>query len=251
MPTGAGDDKGCGKTDPGGRPPCGEGLAAESGCSSRGGFQMAFSFAGPALLVIVSGLIYLGLARGVLDRMRLTGRTALLLAVAMLLGQFLPAPSFTVAGKVTVQVGSGLIPAAVAVYLLVTAGGEGEKTRALLATAITAALILVVTALLPPDPGVSRVSIDPIWRSGLLAGIVGYTFRRSRRSAFIAGTGGVLLVQLVNLARVWGVGEQPLPLSLGGAGAADPMAVSGILAVLTAEGIGQVRQLLAGRKRLR
>lgn len=209
---------------------------------------MAFSPTGPALLVVVSGLIYLGLAGGVLDRMRLTRPTALVLAGAMLLGQFLPAPSFTVAGKVTVQAGSGIIPLAVAVYLLLTARGPGEKGRALLASVITAVLIIAVTAFMPPDPGSSPVNIDPVWRSGLLAGAVGYGFRRSRRSAFIAGAAGVLLVQIFTLIRMWGTGGAALPFSLGAAGAADPMAVSGILAVLTAEGIGYGRRLLMGRR---
>ena len=49
---------------------------------------------GISLLVIISALIFFGLAEWVLDRMRLTDRSALILLLCMVGGYYLPAIPF-------------------------------------------------------------------------------------------------------------------------------------------------------------
>ncbi|MBT9176192.1 MAG: hypothetical protein DDT20_00505 [Firmicutes bacterium] len=59
-------------------------------------------------LVIVTILILSGVAQRVLDRMKMNGRTALMLVLAMLVGGFLP--DLPLAPTLSINVGGGLIP---------------------------------------------------------------------------------------------------------------------------------------------
>ncbi len=197
---------------------------------------------GMVVLTVVAVLVFFGVLQRVLDRMYLTDRMALLLIAAMFIGTLLP--NITV-GMVAVNIGGAVIPLGVCVYLFCKANEGKERLRTLIGIAVTAAVVYGLSALLPDEP--EQMWIDPNWLYGLAGGIIAWILGRSRRGAFICGVVGVILadiaVGIVNWSK--GIGQQ---LVLGGAGMADTVVISGVLAVLLAELIGEVTERLARKK---
>lgn len=199
---------------------------------------------GQILVVLAAAAVFLGWGHRVLDRMRLTDTTALILLVLLFLAPLVP--DVPVGAGLRVDLAGTLVPVGIAVYLIATADRAYEQRRAVVAALVVGAAVFALDALLPPEPGMmGRLDVDPIYLNGLLAGVVGYLAGRSRRAAFIAGVLGVFLADLgaalLNLAR--GV-SGPLA-ALGGAGAFDATVVAGFLAVLLAEVVGESREYLA------
>lgn len=190
-------------------------------------------------LVAVSILIYFGAAHRVLDRLRLTDKGALAVIAAIIIGSFIDIP---LGSRVTVNAG-GLIAIGLAIYILVGAGTAFEKVRALIAAAITALVLFLAARFLGAEP--EEIFIDPIYIYPLVAGIVGYLAGRSRRGAFFAAVMGVLALdagQYIYLMRSGVRGT----VSIGGAGAFDSLILAGILAVLLAEGVGEILERIQG-----
>ena len=190
---------------------------------------------GLILLVIVGALILLGVGQRVLDRLRLTDRQALLFIALILVGGFIP--DVPVGPLFAFNIGGALIPLALCVYLWIKAGTAKERVRCLIAAAIAGAASYALGRLMPDEP--ESIWIDPSWMHGLAAGVIGYLFGRSRRGAFIAATVGVMLAELLSAMTVWGQGVAQR-LVLGGAGGFDVIVVSGLLAVLLSELIGEI-----------
>lgn len=200
---------------------------------------------GLILLVIVGALILLGVGQRVLDRLRLTDRQALLFIALILVGGFIP--DIPVGPLFSFNIGGALIPLALCVYLWIKAGTAKERVRCLIATAIAGAASYALGRLMPDEP--ESIWIDPSWMHGLAAGVIGYLFGRSRRGAFIAATVGVMLAELLSAMTVWGQGVAQR-LVLGGAGGFDVIVVSGLLAVLLSELIGEIlERIQRGGKR--
>ena len=100
---------------------------------------------------------------------------------------------------------------------------------------------------LPEEP--EAMVVDPNYIYGVAAGVIAYLFGRSRRCAFISGVLGVMLANVAAWAEVRLTGT-PQRLVLGGAGAYDVIVISGLLAVLLAELIGELTERAArGRRR--
>lgn len=204
---------------------------------------------GLILLAAAGVLILLGVGQRVLDRMRLTDAQALILLGVMFAGAFLP--EIPVAGGLSVDVGGALAPLAVAIYLIVTAGTAMEKNRAVVASVVTAALLYATDRILPADPGRTTfpTTLDPVLMPGVLGGLVAYALGRSRRSAFIAGTLGVVLTDLGVLAENLFRGIPGAVAALGGAGVFDASVLAGFIGVALAEIIGESREFLQGGPR--
>ena len=79
----------------------------------------------------------------------------------------------------------------------------------------------------------------------LLAGLIAYLAGRSRRSAFIAGTMGIVLTDIIARLEVALTGGRTTTV-IGGAGIFDTVVLSGIIAVGLAEIIGEGREFLQG-----
>ncbi|MCK9222781.1 MAG: DUF1614 domain-containing protein [Limnochordia bacterium] len=199
---------------------------------------------GLILLFIVAVLIYFGLLHRVLDRMRLDDRQALIIIGLMVVASFIDLPLFKDRLQVSLNVGGALIPLIVAVYLLVTADERVEWVRALIATAVTAIVLVVVNNITDFNPP-QEVFIDPIWLFGIVAGVSGYLAGRSRRSAFIAGTLGIVTLDVIHLIRAVVEGI-PATVAIGGAGVFDATVLAGLIAVGLAEVVGEVRERLQG-----
>ena len=196
---------------------------------------------GLTLLVVASILVLFGVGHQVLDRMRLNDKTALLFMAGIFVGGLLP--DIKLGQGFSINIGGAIIPLILAVYLFVKAGTAKEKARSVLASLVAGAAIYLAGRLLPHEP--EGMWFDPNYAYGIIAGVTAYLFGRSRRASFIAGIMGVLLADLAqgieNIIR--GI---PAPIRLGTAGAVDAVVISGFLAVLLAEVVGELRERLQG-----
>lgn len=193
----------------------------------------------PLLLTGLAVLIYLGLLQRVLDRMRLSDRAALLFVGLMLVGTYLPDIPL---GLMRVNLGGAIVPLALAAYLVATADELKEQVRALIGAAVVVAAVFLLDWVLPQEPG--AMFLDPLYAYGLAAGLVGYIAGRSRRGSFVAATMGVLIADAI-------VAFSQLPTGmvqyLGGGGAFDATLIAGVVAVGTAEIIGETREYAGQR----
>lgn len=189
--------------------------------------------AGMMLLTIAAVLVFCGLLQRVLDRMYLTDRQALLIIGTMLLGSLLPNINL---GPVSVNLGGAVIPLAVCVYLFVKADEAIERWRTIIGTLLTAGAVYALSVLLPAEA--ETLPLDPMWLYGLCGGIIAWILGRSRRAAFICGVAGVILADVAS-AIIAGMQGYQTQLILGGAGIADATVISGVIAVLLCELVGE------------
>ncbi|OAT86411.1 DUF1614 domain-containing protein [Desulfotomaculum copahuensis] len=204
---------------------------------------------GLIVLVVVSLIIYFGLAHRALDRLRLSDRGALAVIAAIILGSFITIPLAGGRIPLSVNVGGALVPLGLSVYLLFKAGTGREQVRALVAAAVTALAIFAAGSLLMrglAEPGGRFEFLDSLWLYPLVAGVVGYLAGRSRRGAFIAATLGVLANDAGYYFWLAARGAPAGRVPIGGAGAFDAIILSGVFAVLIAEVVGEVRERAAG-----
>lgn len=203
---------------------------------------------GLTVLFLVAAAVYFGLAHRVLDRMRLTDTQALVFLGLMVAGSFIDIPLAGGERPVSLNVGGALVPLGLAIYLLSKAGTSRERVRGVLAAVATALAIRVISGVTDFEP--PRVSvIDPLWLYALIGGVMGYLAGRSRRSAFIAGTLGVILADVVHWIQAAGAGIRS-DISIGGAGVFDAVVLSGVIAVGFAEVFGEARERLQGGPKL-
>lgn len=190
---------------------------------------------GLTLLVIVTILVLLGVCRGVLDKMGLNDRQALIITGALFVGGLIP--DIPLGGEVYVNIGGALIPLAVCVYLIVRAGTAKERVRALIGALVTGLAVYWLGRFMPNEP--EAIAFDPNYIYGLAGGLTAYLLGRSRRGAFVAGVLGVMgadIYQAVEL-RARGVNQA---LHLGGAGAVDVIVIAGLTGVILAEVVGEI-----------
>lgn len=204
---------------------------------------------GMILLLIVLALIFFGLAQRALDRMKLSDRGAMAVIAGLIIGSFITIP---VAGgrlPITVNLGGALIPLGLAIYLIATAGTAWERIRSVIGAFVAALAIYAAGTLLMsglPEPAGRFGFIDALWLFPLVAGIVGYLAGRSRRGAFISATLGVIIFDLGHYIWLVSSGAPAGRADIGGAGAFDAVVISGVLAVLLAETVGEIRERMAG-----
>jgi len=202
---------------------------------------------GTIALVILAAVIYFGLGQRALDRLYLTDKAALAIIVAMILGGYVDIPIPFGGVNASINVGGAIIPVALAVYVLSKAGTTKEWVRALLATVVTAGVIFVINRfVLDAKPWQTNTDlIDPIFIYPLLAGLTAYIAGRSRRSAFIAATLGVLALDILEYFRAIFSGVRTT-VAIGGAGVFDVIVLSGVIAIGFAEIIGETRERAQG-----
>lgn len=200
---------------------------------------------GLVLLVIAGVLVLLGVGQRVLDKLRLTDRQALLFIALIIAGGFVP--DVRVSERFSFNIGGALIPLGLCVFLWIKADTTGERVRSIVAALVTGAAVWLLGRLMPDEP--EEIIIDPGYMHGLAAGVIGYVFGKSRRGAFIAGVVGVMLSSVFTAIEVWSRGI-PQQLVLGGAGAFDVIVISGLIAVLLSELIGETfERIKRGRQR--
>lgn len=195
-------------------------------------------------LLIISVLIYFGMAQRVLDRLRLSDKAALGIIAALIVGGFIniPLPRGPRL-EASLNVGGGLVPLLLSGYLIMTSGSAKEKLRAFFGIVATAVAVYLTGKLVGADP--ETMFVDPLYIYPLVGGVVAYLTGRSRRSAFVAGTMGILLVDLITYFYLLST-RTPGSVLIGGGGAFDAIVIAGLLAVLLAEFIGETREWFQG-----
>lgn len=197
--------------------------------------------------ILLSGaaiLLLLGVGQRVLDKMHLSDRAALVIIALMFIGGILPDIDF---GLVRINVGGAVIPLGVCVYLLMRAEND-ERVRAVMGVVVTSGVLYLLGRIMPDEP--EKILVDPVYLCGIVGGLAGYVFGRSRRGAFISGVGGVLLADAINAVVVWSAGIDQT-LRLGGAGIFDTAVISGLSAVLLAELMGEAMERVARMRGVR
>lgn len=197
---------------------------------------------GIVLLVLVSILIFFGVAHRVLDRLYLSDRGGLFFIGAMILGSFIDIPIWR-NPSITLNIGGALLPLLLAVYVLFKAGSSKEWIRSVIGIAITTVVLYGVNKLYPFDT--HRGFLDPQYLWAIIAGIIAYIAGRSRRLAFIIASIGVLAMDIAHIIEV-SRSNLNIPTRIGGAGAFDTIVIASVLAVLLAEIIGESREALQG-----
>lgn len=198
---------------------------------------------GIILLMIIGLLVYLGAAHRVLDRLYLTDKSALLIIALMIIGSFF---DLTIKRNplLTINIGGGLIPLLLSVYVFIKADSRKERIRTLVAVFLTGLAIYAISIIFS-DFSHGRDIIDPMYLYAISGGLIAYLLGRSRRASFIAGTIGFLLYNLFIYYRLL-TGEIRSQLRIGGAGVYDSIIISGVLAVLLAEFLGESLERLTG-----
>ena len=194
---------------------------------------------GLILLSIVTALVLFGAAQRVLDRMQLSDRAALAITAMIFIGGFIPDIRV---GRAAVNVGGAVIPLGVCMWLLVKTDTRREAVRALFGSVLTAAAVYALGRFLPAEP--ENMVLDPNYTYGIAGGIIAYALGRSRRAAFICGVLGVVLADIAVAAVNWQRGIAST-LRLGSAGMMDTVVISGLLAVLLAELMGELIERMA------
>lgn len=190
---------------------------------------------GLTLLVIVTILVLLGVCRGVLDKMGLNDRQALIITGALFVGGLIP--DIPLGGEVYVNIGGALIPLAVCVYLIVRAGTAKERVRALIGALVTGLAVYWLGRFMPDEP--EAIAFDPNYIYGLAGGLTAYLLGRSRRGAFVAGVLGVMGADIYQAVELHARGVNQA-LHLGGAGAVDVIVIAGLTGVILAEVVGEI-----------
>ncbi|MDD3268698.1 MAG: DUF1614 domain-containing protein [Syntrophomonadaceae bacterium] len=190
-------------------------------------------------LVVISILIYFGVAHRVLDRLRLSDKGALAVIALIIVGSFFDIP---LTSRITINLG-GIVAVGLAVYVWLGAGTGTEKIRSLIAAAVTALALFLAGRFLGAEP--EEIFIDPIYIYPLVAGVVGYLAGRSRRGAFFAAVIGVLALDIGQYIYLIRSGVRGT-VHVGGAGAFDSLILAGVLAVLLAEIIGETLERMQG-----
>ena len=198
--------------------------------------------AGAMILTISAVLVFCGLLQRVLDRMYLSDRQALLLIGIMIAGTLLPNVNI---GNIVVNIGGFLIPVGICIYLIYRADSFMEKKRAVIGTLLTGLTVYMISLLFPSEA--ETMPIDPMWLYGIAGGIIAWITGRSRRAAFICGILGVFIADVVSFSVAWLQGYH-VQLILGGAGIADAAVISGVVAVLMCELIGEVIERIIRRQ---
>ncbi|NLM26394.1 MAG: DUF1614 domain-containing protein [Firmicutes bacterium] len=192
---------------------------------------------GIVFLSITTILVFLGFFRATLDRMRLTDRSTIIILVLLIIAHLMP--NFGINQYLAINLGA-IIPLAVLIYLLITTS-PNERIRAIAILLATTGFIWVTDNLFLNSTDRFLFNIDPLYLPGIIGGLLAYLTTRSRRSAFIAGTGSIFLLDIIafltNLNH-----HVPSQIIIGGGGIFDAIIINGILAVIIAEIIGEIRE---------
>ncbi|NLX71064.1 MAG: DUF1614 domain-containing protein [Clostridiales bacterium] len=196
---------------------------------------------GLTLLVVATILVLFGVGQRMLDRMRLSDKTAVLFMVAIFIGSLIP--DIPLGRDLFINIGGAVVPLILVIYLFVKAGTGMEKARAAIAAILSGLGVYLAGRYMPSEP--ETIIIDPNYAYGIIAGVIGYLFGRSRRASFIAGVLGVILADLAQAIENILLGI-PTRIRLGGAGAVDTVVIAGFLAVILAEVVGELRERIQG-----
>ena len=194
------------------------------------------------IVLIVIVLVMFGVGQRILDDLRLSDKSALIILVAIAIG--LVIPPIWIGQYFCFSIGGFLIPLALSIYLLISCG-KRDLTRAIIGTVLVAGIIYGLEWLLPADP--EEVVIDNMYIYGIVAGVVAYLLGRSRRNAFVSCLFGITFAQLVQ----WLINlcmDQKSILGLGVGGVFSTYIVAIIISVAVSEFMGRCIESVSADK---
>ena len=194
------------------------------------------------IVLIVIVLIMFGVGQRILDELRLSDKSALIILLAIAVG--LVIPPIWIGKYFCFSIGGFLIPLALSIYLLISCG-KRDVIRAIIGTILVAGIIYGLEWLLPADP--EEVVIDNMYIYGIVAGVVAYLLGRSRRNAFISCLFGITLAELVQWIINKCMGVNTI-LGLGVGGVFSTYIVAIIISVAVSEFIGRCVESASGGK---
>ncbi|TDX52903.1 DUF1614 domain-containing protein [Orenia marismortui] len=195
---------------------------------------------GVILLILLEIIIYFGFAERMIIKMGLSKTSLIIFFALMIIGSFIDIP-ITRDPLITINLGGAIVPIVLAFYLLSKMDEKGELFRAIIATLIAGGAIFALTQIYRFEEG--HTLIDTNYLFPIISGVVAYLIGRSRKAAFVAGTLGFLVYDLIHVVRIT-MGGVPGEADIGGAGAFDSIVIGGILAILLAEILGESRENL-------
>lgn len=190
---------------------------------------------GPILLTLLAVLIHFGFLTLPLRRTGLSDRSALLLTLAMLGGSLV---EVTLAPGLSVNLGTGLLPLGVALYLLVGSRHWWEPVVAIGAGFTAAGAVGLLSHWLPAGQPteLNLFFLDAQYFYALVAGAVGYLVGHTRPAAFTGAVLGVLMGDLLHYVQYVKSGEiADLVIRMSGGGFHGTALVAGVLAVLLSD----------------
>lgn len=182
---------------------------------------------------IVILLVMFGVGQRILDDLRLSDKSALIILVAICIGIVIP--PIWIGKYFCFSIGGFLIPLALSIYLLISCG-KRDIVRTIIGTILVGGIIYGLEWILPADP--EEVIIDNMYIYGVVAGIVAYVLGKSRRNAFVSCLFGITLAELVQ----WVINlctDNKSILGLGVGGAFSTYVVAIIISVAVSEFIGR------------
>lgn len=185
------------------------------------------------IVLIVILLVMFGVGQRILDELRLSDKSALIILVAICIGIIIP--PIWIGEYFCFSIGGFLIPLALSIYLLISCGRR-DIVRTIIGTILVAGIIYGLEWILPADP--EEMIIDNMYIYGVVAGIVAYVLGRSRRNAFVSCLFGITLAELVQWIINLCTNKKSI-LGLGVGGAFSTYIVAIIISVAVSEFIGR------------
>lgn len=185
------------------------------------------------IVSIVILLVMFGVGQRILDDLRLSDKSALIILIAICIGIIIP--PIWIGNYFCFSIGGFLIPLALSIYLLLSCGTR-DIVRAIIGTVIVGEIIYGLEWILPADP--EEMIIDNMYIYGVVAGIVAYVLGRSRRNAFISCLFGITLAELIQWIINLCINRKSI-LGLGVGGAFSTYIVAIIISVAVSEFIGR------------
>ncbi len=205
-----------------------------------------FLSTGIIVLFIVGVLILIGVAQNALDHLYLTDNWALFIVVLIIAGSYFDIP-LSQQPPVSANVGGVIIPVLLSLYVWSRADSGVEKFRTFIAIIFTTVVIYFVSFYFR-NYGEGRDIIDPFIMFITAGGITAYIIGKTRRGAFVAGILGYFGYEMINLLQLTR-GEYLTEVRIGRGGALDTIILSGIVAILLAEIIGEGREAIFHRNK--
>ncbi|AGB41536.1 putative membrane protein [Halobacteroides halobius DSM 5150] len=194
----------------------------------------------PMGVIILVGLelfIYLFISEKAIKQIGLNKKELLFGLTAMLIGSFINFP-ISNTPEVEINVGGAVVPIILAVFIL-SKIKTAKLFKSFVAILITGLTIFFLTKLYQFEEGYTV--IDSNYLFPIVAAIVAYLTGRSRKVAFVAGGLGFLVYDVLVLLQVINAGV-PTNITIGGAGILDSIVISGSLAILLVELIGETKE---------
>lgn len=194
----------------------------------------------PILLVLLLVFIQFGFLARPLQRLGLSERAGMLMVAAMLVGSLV---EITVTPRLTINLGTGVLPLLLGGYLLIGVQRWWEPVVAL-GGAVTGAGSLALLSLYFPTGEPTELNLfflDAQYFYALIAGVMGYLVGHTRRASFAGAVAGALAGDLYHFFNyIPGPLNQDLVFRLSGGGFHGTALVAGIIALTLADMLSAV-----------